>query len=60
MNAHAADGHPCGARLLQQSRLSGSQQSELLDTMARRRRGSTMDERLPLLGLSRSTRICTV
>ena len=39
-----------GARLLQQSRLSGSQQSELLDTMAREAsRLSTMDERLLLL-----------
>lgn len=39
-----------GARLLQQSRLSGSQQSELLDTMAREvSRLSTMDERLLLL-----------
>lgn len=39
-----------GARLLQQSRLSGSQQSELLDTMARETsRLSTMDERLLLL-----------
>ena len=36
-----------GARLLQQSRLSGSQQSELLDTRAREAsRLSTMDERL--------------
>lgn len=39
-----------GARLLRQSRLSGSQQSELLDTMAREAsRLSTMDERLLLL-----------
>ena len=39
-----------GARLLQQSRLSGSQQSELLDTMAREAsRLSTMDERLLLI-----------
>ena len=39
-----------GTRLLQQSRLSGSQQSELLDTMAREAsRLSTMDERLLLL-----------
>ena len=39
-----------GARLLQQSRLSDSQQSELLDTMAREAsRLSTMDERLLLL-----------
>lgn len=39
-----------GARLLQQSRLSGSQQRELLDTMAREAsRLSTMDERLLLL-----------
>ena len=39
-----------GARLLQQSRLSSSQQSELLDTMAREAsRLSTMDERLLLL-----------
>lgn len=39
-----------GARLLQQSRLNGSQQSELLDTMAREAsRLSTMDERLLLL-----------
>lgn len=39
-----------GARLLQQSRMSGSQQSELLDTMAREAsRLSTMDERLLLL-----------
>lgn len=39
-----------GARLLQQSRLSGSQQSELLDTMAREAsRLSMMDERLLLL-----------
>lgn len=39
-----------GARLLQQSRLSGRQQSELLDTMAREAsRLSTMDERLLLL-----------
>ena len=39
-----------GARLLQQSRLSGSQQSELLNTMAREAsRLSTMDERLLLL-----------
>lgn len=39
-----------GVRLLQQSRLSGSQQSELLDTMAREAsRLSTMDERLLLL-----------
>lgn len=39
-----------GARLLQQSRLSGSQQSELLDTMAREAsRLSTMDARLLLL-----------
>lgn len=39
-----------GARLLQQSRLSGSQQSELLDTMAREAsRLSAMDERLLLL-----------
>ena len=39
-----------GARLLQKSRLSGSQQSELLDTMAREAsRLSTMDERLLLL-----------
>ena len=39
-----------GARLLQQSRLSGSQQSELLDTMAREAsRLSKMDERLLLL-----------
>lgn len=39
-----------GARLLQQSRLSGSQQSKLLDTMAREAsRLSTMDERLLLL-----------
>ena len=39
-----------GARLLQQSRLSGSQQGELLDTMAREAsRLSTMDERLLLL-----------
>ncbi len=39
-----------GARLLQQSRLSGSQQSELLDTVAREAsRLSTMDERLLLL-----------
>lgn len=39
-----------GARLLQQSRLSGDQQSELLDTMAREAsRLSTMDERLLLL-----------
>lgn len=39
-----------GARLLQQSRLSGSQQSELLDTMTREAsRLSTMDERLLLL-----------
>lgn len=39
-----------GARLLQQSRLSGNQQSELLDTMAREAsRLSTMDERLLLL-----------
>ena len=39
-----------GARLLQQSRLSGSQRSELLDTMAREAsRLSTMDERLLLL-----------
>ena len=39
-----------GARLLQQSRLRGSQQSELLDTMAREAsRLSTMDERLLLL-----------
>ena len=41
-----------GARLLQQSRLSGSQQSELLDTMAREAsRLSTMDERLLLTRL---------
>ena len=39
-----------GARLLRQSRLSSSQQSELLDTMAREAsRLSTMDERLLLL-----------
>lgn len=39
-----------GARLLQQSRLSGIQRSELLDTMAREAsRLSTMDERLLLL-----------
>lgn len=39
-----------GARLLRQSRLSDSQQSELLDTMAREAsRLSTMDERLLLL-----------
>ena len=39
-----------GARLLQQSRLSASQQSELIDTMAREAsRLSTMDERLLLL-----------
>ncbi len=39
-----------GARLLQQSRLSGSQQSELLDTMAREAtRLSTIAERLLLL-----------